>query len=88
MESLDIVDSNNVVDEVKYHWWLVSYAWFKDGKQGYGNYTHGTTLKMFDNGAHEYAKERINKVVNTSEFVLTSVSYLGEMTKLAATGGV
>lgn len=73
--------------ENKYHWWLVSYAWFgADGKQGFGNYTHGTTLKMFDNGAHEYAKERIKRGVNTSEFVLTSVSYLGEMTKLVATG--
>ena len=73
-------------EEYKYHWWLVSYAWFKGGKQGYGNYTHGTTLKVFNNGAHQYAKERIEKTVNTYEFVLTSVSYLGEMTKLEATG--
>ena len=72
--------------ENKYHWWLVSYAWFKDGSYGYGNYTHGTTLKMFDNEAHNFAKERIEKTVNTHEFVLTSVSYLGEMTKLEATG--
>ena len=75
---------NDVED--KYHWWLVSYAWFKGGKQGYGNYTHGTTLKVFNNGAHQYAKERIEKTVNTYGFVLTSVSYLGEMTKLEATG--
>lgn len=72
--------------ENKYHWWLVSYAWTIDGKYGYGNYTHGTTLKMFDHGAHEHAKERIDKFVNTSEFVLTSVSYLGEMTELEAIG--
>ena len=72
--------------ENKYHWWLVSYAWFKEGRQGYGNYTHGTTLKMFNDGSHKYAKERIGKTINTCEFVLTSVSYLGKMTKLEATG--
>ena len=86
METLDIVESNNVVEEVKYHWWLVSYAWFQNGKHGYGNYTHGTTLKIFDNSAHDFAKKRISSSINTTEFVLISVSYLGEMTKLAAIG--
>lgn len=81
-----MVEAQDITEEVKHHWWLVAYVWFKDGQSGYGNYTHGTTLKMFDNGAQDFAKERIQKTISSTEFILTSVSYLGEMTKVQALG--
>ena len=81
-----MVEAQDITEEVKHHWWLVSYAWIRAGSSGYGNYTHGTTLKMFDNGAHSFAKERIQMTIGSTEFVLTSVSYLGEMTKVQALG--
>ena len=74
-------------EQEKYYWWLVSYAWFRDGKQGFGNYTHGTTLNMFDNSAHEYAKESIEKMIKSKDFCLLSVSSLGYMSQDQAVSG-
>ena len=72
--------------EVKLHWWLVSYAYFpKDGGQGFGNYVQGTNFNFFDNDTLHYARENAERVVGT-KVSLTSVSYLGEMTKEQALG--
>lgn len=70
----------------KFHWWLASYVYFtKEGGQGYGNYVQGTKFKFFDNEVLSYARNKASKEVGT-QIALTSISYLGEMTKEQALG--
>ena len=73
--------------ESRLHWWLVSYAYFpKNGGQGFGNYVQGTNFKFFDNEVLSYARGKASKEVGT-QVALTSISYLGEMTKEQALVG-
>ena len=72
--------------EQKLHWWLVSYVYFpKNGGQGFGNYTQGTDSHTFGYSQLEYARNRSSELVD-AKTALTSVSYLGEMTKEIALG--
>ena len=72
--------------EQKFHWWLVSYTYFpKGGGQGFGNYTHGTDSSTFGYSQLEYSRKLSSELVG-EKTVLTSVSYLGEMTKEIALG--
>ena len=72
--------------EVKLHWWLVSYTYFhKNGGQGFGNYVQGTQFNFFNNDTLMYARGKAAKEVGT-QVALTSISYLGEMTKEQALG--
>lgn len=72
--------------EEKRHWWLVCYAYFsKEGGQGFGNYMQGTTSTTFGYSQLEYARKRSSELVD-AKTALTSVSYLGEMTKEEALG--
>ena len=74
--------------EQKLHWWLVSYAYFpKGGGQGFGNYTHGTDSHTFGYSQLEYARKRSSELVD-AKTALTSVSYLGEMTREVSLGGL
>ena len=75
----------NNTEEV--HWWLVSYTYFpENGGQGFGSYVQGTNFKFFNKEVLDYAKENASKEVGV-KVALTSVSYLGEMTKEVALGG-
>ena len=70
----------------KLHWWLVSYTYFpKVGGQGFGSYVQGTAFNFFDNEVLSFAKEKASKEVD-AKVALTSISYLGEMTKEQALG--
>ena len=70
----------------KFHWWLVSYVYFtKEGGQGFGNYTQGTSSTTFGHSQLEYARKRSSELVD-AKTALTSVSYLGDMTKEEALG--
>lgn len=68
------------------HWWLVSYSYYTSTTNGCGNFTYGTNKNVFSHANHEYAKDRIGKNLGHVDFVLTSVSYLGEMTSEEALG--
>ena len=72
--------------EQKLHWWLVSYAYFpENGGQGIGSYTQGTDSHTFGYSQLEYARNTISELVD-AKAALTSVSYLGEMTREVALG--
>ena len=72
--------------ELRLHWWLVSYTYFtSNGGQGFGNYVQGTQFNFFNNDTLMYAICNATKEVGT-QVVLTSISYLGEMTKEQALG--
>ena len=74
--------------EQKLHWWLISYTYFpKGGGQGFGNYTQGTDSHTFGYSQLEYARNRSSELVD-EKIALTSVSYLGEMTREVALGGL
>ena len=74
--------------EQKLHWWLVSYTYFtENGCQGFGNYTQGTDSHTFGNSQLEYARNRSSELAD-AKTALTSVSYLGEMTREVALGGL
>ena len=74
--------------EQKLHWWLVSYTYFteNDGR-GFGNFTQGTDSHTFGHSQLEYARNRSSELVD-AKTALTSVSYLGEMTREVALGGL
>ena len=73
--------------EQKLHWWLVSYTYFTEGGgQGFGNYIQGANSNTFGYSQLEYARKRSSELVD-KKTALTSVSYLGEMTKEIALGG-
>ena len=75
---------NNTEEEL--HWWLVSYTYFpENGGQGFGSYVQGTNLKFFNKGVLDCAKEKASKEVGV-KVALTSISYLGKMTKEIALG--
>ena len=72
--------------EQKLHWWLVSYTHFtENGSQGFGYYTQGTDSHTFGYSQLEYARKRSSELVD-AKTALTSVSYLGEMTREVALG--
>lgn len=72
--------------EEKWHWWLVSYTYFLPlGGHGCGTHTQGTNQKVFNRDSMSYALKR-GKNVTGHEVVITSLSYLGEMTKEEALG--
>ena len=72
--------------ELRLHWWLVSYTYFtSNGGQGFGNYVQGTQFNFFNNDTLMYARGNATKEVGT-QIALTSISYLGEMTKEQALG--
>ena len=73
--------------EQKLHWWLVSYTYFtENGGQRFGSYTQGTDSHTFGYSQLEYARNKSSELVGV-KVALTSVSYLGEMTKEVALGG-
>ena len=73
--------------EQKLHWWLVSYTYFQKGGQGFGNFTQGTDSHTFGYSQLEYARKRSSELAD-EKTALTSVSYLGEMTREVALGGL
>ena len=73
-------------EQVKLYWWLVSYNYCTQSGNGFGNFTYGTNKNVFSHLSHEYAKYRISKNLGHVDFVLASVSYLGEMTSEEALG--
>ena len=74
--------------EQKLHWWLVSYTYFtENGGQGFGSYTRGTDSHTFGHSQLENARKWSSELVD-AKTALTSVSYLGEMTREVALGGL